>query len=314
MRRVGTYQKEGKRTYGERFAVTPLPVAFDVKHLISLHYFEFAKDFIFEGEKHDFWEFLYVDKGDIEVVACTTGYNLKQGDIIFLKPNDFHSVWANRKIAPNVIVISFVCESKAMDPFQNKIFCLQDHERNIVANLIKYGFATYLPPFDLPDVHDLVKRDDVPFGSEQLIKIHLELLLLSLATRSNELPRTNRLSSTAKERSEDDLFNRTVKYMQDHVQTNLCLPEISNHLHISQTRLVTLFKGKTGSSLMRYFKNMKVELAKIMIREKTDNFTEIADILGYSSIHTFSRHFKMVTDMTPSEYAKSVKARVFSSK
>ena len=36
-------------------------------------------------------------------------------------------------------------------------------------------------------------------------------------------------------------------------------------------------------------------------------FTEIARMLGYTSIHYFSRHFKKVTKMTPSEYATSVK-------
>ena len=34
---------------------------------------------------------------------------------------------------------------------------------------------------------------------------------------------------------------------------------------------------------------------------------EIARMLGYTSIHYFSRHFKKVTKMTPSEYATSVK-------
>ena len=45
-----------------------------------------------------------------------------------------------------------------------------------------------------------------------------------------------------------------------------------------------------------------------MIREKQYNFTEIAQRLGYSSVHYFSRHFKQVAGMTPSEYAASVKA------
>ncbi|MEG2842596.1 MAG: AraC family transcriptional regulator, partial [Ruthenibacterium sp.] len=43
------------------------------------------------------------------------------------------------------------------------------------------------------------------------------------------------------------------------------------------------------------------------IREGSHNFTEIASMLGYNSIHYFSRHFKKVTGMTPSEYASSVK-------
>ena len=38
------------------------------------------------------------------------------------------------------------------------------------------------------------------------------------------------------------------------------------------------------------------------------NFTQISAHLGYTSIHYFSRQFKKIVGMTPSEYASSVKA------
>ena len=37
------------------------------------------------------------------------------------------------------------------------------------------------------------------------------------------------------------------------------------------------------------------------------NFTEIAENLQYSTVHHFSRQFKQMFDMTPTEYAKSVR-------
>lgn len=45
-----------------------------------------------------------------------------------------------------------------------------------------------------------------------------------------------------------------------------------------------------------------------MIRTNRMNFTQISEHLGYTSIHYFSRQFKKVTGMTPSEYASSIKA------
>ena len=53
---------------------------------------------------------------------------------------------------------------------------------------------------------------------------------------------------------------------------------------------------------------MKIEYAKQLIRENQMNFTQISDFLGYSSIHYFSRQFKKISGMTPSEYASSIKA------
>ena len=52
---------------------------------------------------------------------------------------------------------------------------------------------------------------------------------------------------------------------------------------------------------------MKVGTARQMIRDNQLNFTQIADRLGYNSIRYFSRQFKKITGMTPSEYASSIK-------
>ena len=45
-----------------------------------------------------------------------------------------------------------------------------------------------------------------------------------------------------------------------------------------------------------------------MIRTGRMNFTQISETLGYTSIHYFSRQFKKIAGMTPSEYASSIKA------
>ena len=40
---------------------------FEVDEVVSVHYFEYASNYCYEGEQHDFWEFLYVDKGELHV-------------------------------------------------------------------------------------------------------------------------------------------------------------------------------------------------------------------------------------------------------
>ncbi len=283
---------------------------FQINRIITLHYFEFAKDFVFEGEKHDFWEFLYVDKGEAEVMADTDGYKLKQGDIIFYKPNQFHSIWANKIIAPNLIVISFECNSASMMNFENKIFNIGESEKNLLAIILKEATDTFVAPFDFPKVNTLTQKTDSSFGGQQMIKVCLEMLLISLVRKATSGISENRLSSLAKERSEDDLIKRITKFMKDNISSNLTLEQVCNYSNLGQTQLKTMFKSKTGKSVIEYFKLLKIEQAKVLIREEKNNNTEISDRLGYSSIHSFSRHFKTVTGMAPSEYAKTVKSRV----
>ncbi|BBI35207.1 AraC family transcriptional regulator [Cohnella abietis] len=292
------------------FTKTKLKLELEITHLFTLHYFEFAKDYIFEGEQHDFWELVYVDAGEIEVTADDKGYLLKQGDIIFHKPNEHHSLWANNRNAPNIVVVTFECLSPIMHFFENKMFNLGDRERNLLASTVKYGFLAFEPPFDDPRNNQLIKKLDASFGAEQYIRIHLELLLMSIISQGYADTGGNRLSTAAKERSENDVISKLIAYMEANVAGDLTLEQMCDHLHISKTFIVRLFKQKTGQSIIKYYKNLKIEKAKSLIRERQHNFTEIAEILQYTSIHSFSRHFKHVTDQTPSEYSRSIQARI----
>ena len=90
--------------------------------IFSIHYFEYMSDFSFEGESHDFWEFICVDKGEVEVTGGDKKFILHKGEIAFHEPNEFHNVTATGTIAPNLIVISFQCDDNAIYYFRKKNF------------------------------------------------------------------------------------------------------------------------------------------------------------------------------------------------
>lgn len=75
--------------------------------IYSIHYYEYRTDFTFSGETHDFWEFVYADKGETIITSDQTEFRLKAGELYFHKPNEFHAVRSDGQIAPNLIVISF---------------------------------------------------------------------------------------------------------------------------------------------------------------------------------------------------------------
>nr|WP_150959943.1 AraC family transcriptional regulator [Aneurinibacillus sp. XH2] len=295
----------------KQYPRTVLQQSVVIDRIVSLYYFEFAKDFVFPGEEHDFWEFLYIDKGEVTVRADETLHLLKQGSIIFHKPNEFHSIYANRVVAPNLIVMSFECHSDLMKMFENKIIRLGDEERNLLAEIVREGMNAFHFPFRIP----LQRRADAPVGSEQLIKLYLETFLLRLLRKEQSRRTIGEsvpipLSSTAKENKEAQMVRDIISYLEGRLGSKLSLAEMSETLHMSKTKLKELFKRRTGYSLMEYFGQLRIDRAKSYIREESANFTEIADRLGFSSVHYFSKAFKKTTGMSPTEYAKSVKARV----
>ena len=79
----------------------------NIHKIVTLNYFEFAKDFQYKGEKHNFWELVYVDKGKLTVETDEDSYTLNQGECVFHRPNEFHRHKANGVTAPNYVVICF---------------------------------------------------------------------------------------------------------------------------------------------------------------------------------------------------------------
>lgn len=286
---------------------TELTEIFSINEIVTIHYFEFANDYVYEGEFHDFWEFVYVDKGEIEVMADSRGYQLKQGDIIFHKPNEFHNLWANGKTAPNLIVISFHCNSPSMSYFANKILTVGDEERQLLAQIIREAKNTFSSPLNLSTLEKLVKKEASPFGSEQLIKLYLELFLVNMIRNTTTITKEVRHSSAAKKRSEKNMMNKIILYLQDNIDNNLTFEEVCQFFHLSGTNLKTTFKNSSGIGVMEYYKQLKIEESKRLMREEDMNFTEISEKMGYSSVHYFSKQFKKSTGMTPSEYVYSVK-------
>jgi AraC-like DNA-binding protein len=286
---------------------TAIEPVISINKIVTIHYFEFACNYIFKGEKHNFWEFLYVDKGEVEVMADTKGYKLTQGDIIFHKPNEFHSEWANGRVAPNLMIMSFECTDTAMEFFEDKILRVEPSEKNLIAEIIKEAKGAYSN--SLGGHTKLEKRQDSPFGSEQLIKIYLEMFLINLIRKCSFVHNSVRLNKSTLERMEKDLVDDIIEYMHQNISSELAFEDICNHFSLGKTHLKTLFKSKTNIGVMTYFKQLKINDAKRLIREQQYNFTEVAYMLGYKSVHTFSRSFKEATNMSPSEYAISVKAK-----
>lgn len=282
-----------------------------IKNIITFYYKGLTRQYNNTiGENHDFWELVYVDKGEMEAYTDLNKYELSQGDIIFYRPNEFHRGMAKNDTAPNLIIISFDCSSQSMDYFIGKSFRLGKEEREILSRLISEGKEAFDPPIDSPYIRFPKAKLEAPFGSEQIIKNYLETLLIKLIRRMlSEQNENLDLITINGDNKSRELTDRVIEFMKSNISKSITPEQICQEFSISRTGLMTMFKLYTGTSVKEYFNKLKIEHAKNLIREEQHNFTQIADILGYSSVHYFSKYFKTLTDMTPTEYARSVQAK-----
>ncbi len=285
--------------------LTKLKNTLNVTKICTIHYFEYSKDYTFGGESHDFWELVYVDKGEITAVAEDRKYILQRGDVIFHKPNEWHTLYANGSLAPNLVIVTFDCRSPEMNFFENKILKAGEREKKIISEIINEYLKAFETPLDDTFTKGLIRKKAPEFGSEQMIKLYVEQLLISMV-RGNDITQ----QSLVKSNSVNASVQLMLGYMNNNMGKVINLDMIAKYVGLSKSSVSKMFKRVMGCGVMKYFAIMKIEAAKGYIREQNYNFTQIAELLGYNEIHYFSRQFKSVTGMSPTEYAKSVKALV----
>lgn len=290
------------------YVKTKLNSVLEIKKIISLHYFEYVKDFKGICESHDFWEMVYVDFGEVEAAADDKRVVLRQGQAIFHCPWELHSIYATGSFA-SVFIVSFDCFNQAMQFFAHKILTLNNMERDIIAGILREGRHVFTEPFNVMDQTELIKKPNTVFGAEQLIKIQLEQLLISLTRNAASAGRANAQTTKTKLLNEQHIVDTVIALLVENVYGSISLDRICEQLSFSKSYLEMLFKKSTGGGIIKYFNQIKVNEAKRLISEGTYSFTEIAEMLHISSIHYFSRVFKKNTSMTPTGYEKSVKAR-----
>lgn len=286
----------------------------NIGRIYSIHYFEYMNDFYFQGESHNFWEFICVDKGEVGITSGDSFSILKKGDIAFHQPNEFHNVRAVGGIAPNLVVISFQCTDEAMRFFSKRILQIDQTEQNLLANIIIEARRCFDCRLDDPYLQNMPMKEPNLFGSEQLIHLYLTQFLIHLIRRHSGplmpykgMPRHETLKTT-KSKSDTEVFNRIVNYLESRIDTRVTIDQICHDNLTGRSQLQKIFKEQCNMGVIEYFSLMKINIAKELIRTNRMNFTQISEHLGYTSIHYFSRQFKKITGMTPSEYVTSIKA------
>ncbi len=293
------------------YVSTKLKRDISIDSIITIHYFEYTKDFSFAGEAHNFWEFLYVDKGSVEVCVENKLYELNSGDIIFHQPNDFHAMHATNQHSLNLICISFNCHSPAMQDFADKCFSLNMEERTLISHIISIAKETFSTPLHIPSIEQVHISPNAAFGSEQLIQLYLETFLV-IAKRNHllgkpELIQHQKINTSISATTRTNRLEHIIQYMSTHVYEQLKIQTLCDEFSLSRSTLHALFQEEKNCGPIEYFNNMKIDRAKELIREGNMNFTEIAHFLSYSSLQYFSKQFKKATSMSPLEYASSVR-------
>ena len=293
-----------------KIAKIDLNSEFSVNGVYTLFYMEMSKDFSYGGESHDFWEMVYIDKGEMICTAGQKRFMLKSGELTFHRPGEYHNLSGDGRQDSNISILTFDSGSLDGSFYEGRIFRLDNEERVLLSMLFEEGLSALRKEEENdPLVHTMRVREDAPFGYGHTIKNMLEIFLIKLRRNKDNLTKESRRRYRVDGVNVPEWIKELVDHLLERVNEKVKISELCSRFGVSESLLKKEFSKYYRGGVINYFHKMKVEEAKRLIREGKKSFSEIADSLGFDNSQYFTKFFKQMTKMTPTEYRKSIISR-----
>lgn len=276
----------------------------EVSRIANIHYFEFTQQYYTAKDSHAFRELIYVDTGSVNIEAEDFSGVLNKNMMIIHKSGEIHSLSCPEGTAPNVIIIGFECSAPELDAFSVSPVVLSSEQQKILTDVIREGRMVFKGPYDIPNLKDMKKRKDYPFGADQMIKLKLEILFIDLIRSADTLDSDVHLVSN------DPKLHEIHSYIENNYKEKITLDELCFLFGTNKTTLCSSFKNVYGDTVIGYINKLKIKHAKKLMREGNLSLTQISAVLRFSSIHYFSRMFKKYENISPTEYINTIKSHL----
>ena len=257
-----------------------------LEQLYTFFYQECASDFYFRGEQHEAFELVYVDRGELHNLAGGADVLLRQQQLMLIGQNVWHMQYADRPVS--FLTVSFRAAALPCSRLTGQALSLSSRQIGLVRQMLEAHEAESY-------AYDCV---------ESLLKLLLADLLRSL---DGQQPAVSAQRLPATSHAEQRIVDRLIQIVSVRVGEKLSLQALADETHISTTYLYRLFRSQLGMTPGAYIAKIRAEECKLLLRGGMMSMGEIAKKLGFSSQQHFSRQFRTVTGMTPSEYVRSLR-------
>lgn len=268
------------------FNYSNISSSLDISEIYTKFYQEKGTNYNFSGEKHSYWELTYVDKGELLTTIDGVSYHLKQGDLIFYAPMQFHTQSTFEKISSSYLTINFKMNFNHADLLCNKIFSIKRDSYFIVTKLIEE-----------------LSNDNL--YSNDLSLCYLKQLIIQMLRLDNSHFHS-KPTTHMQQTYENELLNDILLYIDNNIYEKISVSTLCEHFCISTSMLHSLFRKNMNNTAKNYINELKLSKSKELIRNSTHTLSEISEMLGFSSIHYFSKKFKSYFNISPTEYSKSI--------
>lgn len=288
----------------------PINSSFSVRTLGHINYDIKWKHF---PRKADEYILFFVVSGNLYIEEDGIQYHVKQNEALLLEPGKHHVGFLADTVS--YYYIHFSCSSKMDTILPNND--LKQHIQKIRANLVltswnamwEYHESDFSDLFFPKHGHlggsygyfqALAEMDRVFFegleGRRRFVSLRLEEILIMLCrSYANECINPNSTKTQT-------LVRRMQVYLNDNYAHPITSETITTLFELNYDYLNRQFKAHTGQPIHDYLLTIRINKAKDLIKSGI-KIREVAALVGIEDTAYFSKLFKKVTGVSPSEYA-----------
>ncbi len=235
-----------------------------------------------EVHEHDYFQIIYFLSGSGSFLLDGHEQPTTHGDLFLIKPHQLHGLTVGSVV--KTLDIKFVVKDAHL---QRTLLKTANH------------FAVSDPA--ISHLFERIRQEGEGRGSlfRELCGAYLLELLILLLRQDRHPARVSHLAKVPTGCPTDTVSKRVLEFIQQHYAEDLHLEEIARALGVSDRRIRQKFQESVGIPPMRYLLQCRVEQAKELINYSDYALKEIAEQVGFKSIHHFTRVFSEIAGVSP---------------
>jgi len=256
---------------------------------------------------HPFIEILVSLYDNNEVTINFTKYVLKTNDLVIIYPGDLHSLRQSDENA--FILVQFPLDLlMIMSEFNSNFSVLYQY------HCIKYDPSN----IDADKMILLIKEMPALYYSNSLFnEVRIYSLLLEFFVKLGQYcvnAKKEEFSGDANtEYKSIKLMTDACLYISQNCTKSLTLDDISHQIGVSKSHFSHLFKKYTNMTFIDFLTTERIKRTEFLISNPKAHIIDIAFDSGFSSVSSFTRAFKKIKGISPSEFRETMINNAFQS-
>lgn len=215
-------------------------------------------------------------------------YHLREGDLFVINSEAIHHTYSDEKISFHFIIIGEeFCAENGIDVEQVKF-----EEKIEDENTVRL-FHHMISEITEAKIHK-----KFPY----LTRARISVLMLLADLCTNHL--ANQTETSSNSAQSEQHVKKAMLYLNEHYTEPFCLETLADHLGLNKFYLTRIFKNQTGQTPLTYTNMLRCKQAEYAL-SKGMNITEAAYDCGFESLAYFSRIYKKIRGISPTQFKKN---------